>query len=107
MNFVHDAGYARKNRDDWDYLLPVVMVAYHSSVHDSTGFSLYHLMFGDECALPIDEGLPPRHQDSPDPIKNHYALWVRDASEVAYDQVRHNSGQAIQRPKHLCDKRAV
>ena len=55
----------------------------------------------------MDVGLPRRDQDSPDPIKNPYALWVRDALEVAYDQVRHNSGQAVQRQKHLYDKRAV
>ena len=36
----------------------------------------------------ITVGLPHRDQDLPDPIKNPYALWVWDALEVAYDQVR-------------------
>ena len=35
----------------------------------------------------MDVGLPRCDQDLPDPIKNLYALWVRDALEVAYDQV--------------------
>ena len=43
--------------------------------------------------------LPRLDQDSPDPIKNPYALWVRDALEVAYNQVR--------RQKRLYDKQAV
>ena len=43
--------FAGENRDDWDDLLPVVMMAYRSSVHKSTG---YRLMFGEECTLPMD-----------------------------------------------------
>ena len=37
---------AGEHRDDWDDLLPAVMMAYRSSVHESTGFSPYRLMFG-------------------------------------------------------------
>ena len=88
------AMFAGEHRDDWDDLLPAVMMAYHSNVHESTGFSLYRLMFGEECALPMDVGFPRRTHDVPDPINNVYALWVRDALEVAYDQVRHHAGQA-------------
>ena len=98
---------AGENRDDWDDLLPAIMMAYRSSVHKSTGFSPYHLMFREECTLPMDVGLPRRDQDLPDPIKNPYALWVRDTLEVAYDQVRRHSGQAFRRQKRLYDKRAV
>ena len=83
------------------------MMAYRSSVLESTGFSPYRLMFGEECTLPMDVGLPRRDQDSPDPITNPYALWVWDALEVAYDQVRRHSGQAVRRQKRLHDKRAV
>ena len=45
---------AGENRDDWDDLLPAVMMAYRSSVHEYTGFSPYRLMFGEECTLPMD-----------------------------------------------------
>ena len=69
-------------------------MAYRSSVHESTGISPYRLMFGEECTLP-------------DPISSPYAVWVRDALEVAYDQVRRHSGQVVQRQKRLYDRRAV
>ena len=55
---------------------------------ESTGFSTYRLMFGEESTLSMD---------IPDPIKNPYALWVRDALEVAYEPVRRHSGQAVLR----------
>ena len=54
------------------------MMAYRSSVHESTGFSPYRFMFGEEC--PMDVGLPRRMHDMPDPmpdpINNPYALEV-------------------------------
>ena len=74
------------------------------SVHESMGFSPYRLMFWEECTLSMDVGLPWHDRDLPDPIKNPYALWVRDALEVAYDQVRRHSGQAVRRQKRLYDK---
>ena len=54
------AMFAGENRDDWDDLLPVVMMVYRS-----TGFSPYRLIFGEECTLPMDVGLPRRDQDLP------------------------------------------
>ena len=101
------AMFAGKSRDDWDDLLPAVMMAYRSSVHESTGFSPYRLMFGEECTLPMDIGLPREQSDTPDSITSLYAIWVRDALEEAYDQVRQHSGQAVQRQKRLYDRRAV
>ena len=93
------AMFAGENRDDWDDLLPAVMT-YRSSVHESTGFSPYRLMFGEECTLPMDVGLPRQEPDLPDPITSPYAVWVHDALEVVYDQVRRQE-------KRLYDKRAV
>ena len=78
------AMFAGENRDDWDDLLPVVIMAYHSSVHESTGFSPHRLMFGEECTLPIDVGLPRQELDLPDPIASPYAVWVRDALVVKF-----------------------
>ena len=38
-----------------------MMMAYRSSVHESTGFSPYRLMFGEECTLPLDVGVAPSY----------------------------------------------
>ena len=55
----------------------------------------------------MDIGLPKEQSDTPDSITSPYAIWVRDALEEAYDQVRQHSGQAVQRQKRLYDRRAV
>ena len=101
------AMFAGENKDDWDNLLPAVMMAYHSSIHESTGFSQYRLMFGEECTLPMDIGLSRQDPEPLDAVSSPFAVWARDALEVAFDQVRHHSGLAVQRQKRLYDQRAV
>ena len=34
---------------EWEWYLPLVLYAYHTAVHTSTGVSLFVLMFGTEC----------------------------------------------------------
>ena len=101
------AMFAGKHKDDWDDLLPPVMMAYRSSVHESTGFSPNRLMFGEECMLPMDIGLPHRHPDPAEDVASPYAVWAKDSLEVAFDQVCRHSGQAVQRQKRMYDQRAV
>jgi len=43
-----------ENQANWDILLPYVMMAYRSSVHSSTGFTPYKVVFGKEIILPVD-----------------------------------------------------
>ena len=81
--FVND------RRDNWDELLPYVMHAYRTSVHESTGYSPFHLMMGEKCSLPHAVSTSElwtnwEHDKSPQP----FATWVRDALEVTYDHVR-------------------
>ena len=103
------AMFAGEHFNDWDDLLPAVMMVCRSSVHELTGFIPYHLMFGEEYNLPMDVGLPRRagKTESANPIQNHYTLWVCDALELAYDKVRSNAGYAVQRRKRLYDQRVV
>ena len=43
-----------ENHTDWVKYLQTVMNAYRSSIHAVTKYSLYYLIFGRPCALPID-----------------------------------------------------
>ena len=55
----------------------------------------------------MDIGLPRQDPEPPEVITSPFAVRVRDALEVAFDQVRRYSGLAVQRQKRLCDQRAV
>ena len=50
--FVND------RRDNWNGLLSYVMHVYRTSVHESTGYSPFRLMMGEECSLPQDVSTP-------------------------------------------------
>ena len=39
---------------NWDEFLPLVMLAYRSSIHESTGESPVHMLCGRDIQLPID-----------------------------------------------------
>ena len=101
------AMFAGEHKDDWDDLLPPVMMAYRSSVHESMGFSPYRLMFGEECILPMDIGMPHQNPATQDIVASMYAVWVKVLLEVAFDQMCRHSGKAVRRQKWLYDQRAV
>ena len=100
--FVND------RRDNWHELLPFVMHAYRTSVHESTGYSPYRLMTGEECSLPQDLNTEELRSSREHEVAPHpFAAWVRDALEVAYDQVRHSLNRTAARRKRLYDVKAV
>ena len=43
-----------EKQSNWDKYLPYVMFAYRSSVHKTTGYTPFQLMFGREVKLPVD-----------------------------------------------------
>ena len=43
-----------QDQTNWFVKLPYVLMAYRSSVHESTGFNPHYLVFGHEISLPLD-----------------------------------------------------
>ena len=100
--FVND------RRDNWSKLLPFIMHAYRTSVHESTGYSPFRLMMGEECSLPQDVSTDELRTNREHDVAPHpFATWVRDALEVAYDHVRHSLHRTAARRKRLYDVKAV
>ena len=100
--FVND------RRDNWHELLPFVMHAYRTSVHESTGYSPFRLMMGEECSLPQDVTTEELRTSREHDVAPHpFAVWVREALEVAYDQVRHSLHRTAAQHKSLYDVKAV
>eukprot|EP00731_Ephydatia_muelleri_P015652 Em0009g76a len=78
---------AREDEQNWDLCIPTVMLAYRTSVQESTGCTPYFLLFGREARLPVDVmfGLPP--SVTPQPV-HQYSKDLRVRLNIAYERVR-------------------
>ena len=101
------AMFVSQEHDNWDDLLPFMMLAYNTTVHTTTGFTPYRLVFGDECNLPgnlVHRELRP----DPQPVDpGTYASWVQQALHESYDEVRAQQQRATHRQKRNYDSKAV
>ena len=66
------------NQRDWDQHLPLLMMAYRSAVHETTGYSPCELMLGNNILLPVDLLMgSPEAECVGDPIDYAQALQTR------------------------------
>ena len=87
----------------WEDQIRKVCMAYNTSVHATTGYTPFYLMFGREARLPADLmfGTPSPADESPDV----YARNLKKSLESAYERVRRTTASAHQQQKQLYDKK--
>jgi hypothetical protein len=73
--------FTAKLRDQWDTLLPLVMFAYNTTVHSTTGVTPYEAMFGHPCPLPFETAVLNTLQDTP-PINTNRERLVAQALDT-------------------------
>ena len=101
------AMFVSQEHDNWDDLLPFMMLAYNTTVHTTTGFTPYRLVFGDECNLPGNLVHRELRADPPPGDPGTYASWVQQALYESYDEVRAQQQRATHRQKRNYDSKAV
>lgn len=84
------AKYVSDHQRDWDLHLPLVMMAYRSSVHASTQYTLNYLLFGHEVRLPVDEmcGRQPLHQEEVSEYVHNLQSNLEEVHEHAREHLR-------------------
>lgn len=95
--------YVNDHHTDWDEHLCYVMLAYRSSIQETTRFTPHFLMFGREVRLPIDAvfGRPePQTSES-----TEWARHLRESLDTAYKTVRQKQGLKQQLQKDVYDRR--
>ena len=99
------AMFVSQEHDNWDDLLHFMMLAYNTTVHTTTGFTSYRLVFGEECNLPGNLVHRELRADPPpgDPVT--YASWVQQALYESYDEVRAQQQRATHRQKRNYDSK--
>ena len=61
------------HQTDWDLHLPRVLFAYHTAIHDATGFSPFHITFSRSPTIPVDTMMGTLPQQ---PSKSVPAFWM-------------------------------
>ena len=79
-----------QNQSDWSTLLPFLIMAYQSSVHETRGFTPYFLAFRYEMSLPLALMYKPPEQCEPTSL-NKQVLERQEAFRKAFELVRRNT----------------
>jgi hypothetical protein len=95
--------YVSEHQIDWDEWLPLCNLAYNSSLHSTTKYTPFFLMFGRELRLPVELVLPPCEpmstagaaEDTDSEVDtSKFAERLRQSLRQVYQLVRTNLQQA-------------
>ncbi|KRZ83358.1 Retrovirus-related Pol polyprotein from transposon [Trichinella sp. T8] len=95
-----------ENRQQWDEMLSFAMLAYNSSVNESTGVTPAIAMFGRELQLPPDIQMEwPQRKDT-ETLPN-YIRQTRERIGIVHEQMRRQLTLQQRRQKSLYDRKAT
>ena len=92
-----------EDQTNWSVKLPYVLMAYRSSVHESTGFTPHYLVFRHEISLPLDLMYRPPPGRTPVDV-NDWLFQKEEAFRQAYELVRRNATTQQRRRSNLYNK---
>ena len=90
---------------DWEQNIRKVCMAYNTSVHPSTGFSPFYLMFGRQDRLPVDLMYGTGPQIADNQSVGEYAASLKNKVSEAFDLVCKNMSQHHVYQKELYDQK--
>ena len=98
--------YCKENQFDWDEHLSLLIMAYNSSVHSSTGFSPALMMFGREMILPADIIFGTGYPGAPENNPSEYLEKLTSKMNTIHNIARDNLNIASDRQKKYYDRKA-
>jgi len=102
------AKFISENQKDWDKWIPMFLLAYRSSKHESTGVTPAELYLGRELRLPLDllRGSPPELHDQEVQTVEGYIRNLKDKIEEIHSNVREKLSLKSSQVKIRYDRKA-
>ena len=97
------ACFVKENQENWDELLPYLKFAYCTSVHSTTGYTPFELVFGRNPKLPVDLIVKEVRVDL-NIDQEAYAQRVRERFLKAYEQIRQDRDLKIELKKFYSER---
>ena len=97
------AKYVGEHHNTWSDYLPLVMMAYRSSIHSVTKYSPFYLLYGRSCALPID-CMYQTIQTKIYPTLSDYVGCLKDELQTCHELVRESMDGEQERQKTYYDR---
>ena len=94
----------KQEQSNWSQQLPYVMLAYRSSVHESTGYTPQFLVFGQELCLPLDCMYPSPQEKATTDI-HEFVHSKQQAFQRAFELVRRNLNEKQKRRNAIYNKK--
>lgn len=101
------SAFVSENQKDWDEHIYLLMLAYRSSVHETTKVTPNEMMFGRQVTLPIELvfGSPTTNIDLPD-CSEEYAFQLQNRIEKIHQFARENLQLSSDNMKRRYDKQS-
>ena len=93
------------NPADWENYIHKLCFAYNTSVHSSTGYSPFFLMFGRQAAIPVDLMYPLRREEEDKELPD-FVQELKKRLQDAYASVRVHCQSTHLRQKAIYDRKA-
>eukprot|EP00731_Ephydatia_muelleri_P032451 Em0023g958a len=93
------------NPADWENCIHKLCFAYNTSVHSSTGYSPFFLMFGRQAAIPVDLMYPLRREEEDKELPD-FVQELKKRLQDAYASVRVHCQSEHLRQKAIYDRKA-
>mgnify|MGYP000635714642 FL=1 len=90
---------SQQHRKDWDDLLPFVMMAYRTTIQESTNCTPSMLMFGREISTPLDLQFERLSSEPDHYCSTKYVQWLQNALREAYTLARDHLKKAAMKQK--------
>ena len=95
--------YCQNNKEKWAEYLPYALFAYRSSIHESTGYTPFEMLYGRNPSLPGEEKLNASDNQSIDDFAKNLKVAMQQIHEIARSKLKklQDAHYAKEQPAHI------